>query len=79
VASRQLLFKTFYRLGFVPWDGHPLAKSLQKLIEGDGALSPGAALDLGCGTGDNSILSRQARLAGHRCGFRCQGRGESAG
>jgi cyclopropane fatty-acyl-phospholipid synthase-like methyltransferase len=55
VASRQLLFKTFYRLGFVPWDGHPLAKSLQKLIEGDGALSPGAALDLGCGTGDNSI------------------------
>jgi SAM-dependent methyltransferase len=55
MASRQLLFKTFYRLGFVPWDGHPLAKSLQELIEGDGALAPGTALDLGCGTGDNSI------------------------
>jgi SAM-dependent methyltransferase len=55
MASRQLLFKTFYRLGFVPWDGHPLATSLRDLIEGDGALAPGTALDLGCGTGDNSI------------------------
>jgi SAM-dependent methyltransferase len=55
MASRQLLFKTFYRLGFVPWDGHPLAQSLRDLIEGDGALTPGTALDLGCGTGDNSI------------------------
>ena len=59
MSSRQLLFKTFYRLGFVPWDGHPLAKSLKDLIEGDieggGALAPGTALDLGCGTGDTSI------------------------
>jgi SAM-dependent methyltransferase len=55
MSSRQLLFKVFYRLGFVPWDGHPLAKSLKDLIEGDGALGPGTALDLGCGTGDNSI------------------------
>jgi SAM-dependent methyltransferase len=55
MSSRQLLFKTFYRLGFVPWDGHPLAKSLQDLVEGNGALGPGAALDLGCGTGDSSI------------------------
>ncbi|HET7666880.1 MAG TPA: class I SAM-dependent methyltransferase [Mycobacterium sp.] len=55
MSSLQLLFKTFYRLGFVPWDGHPLAKSLQNVIEGDGALAPGTALDLGCGTGDSSI------------------------
>jgi SAM-dependent methyltransferase len=55
VPSRQLLFKTFYRLGFVPWDGHPLATSLRALVEGNGALAAGTALDLGCGTGDNSI------------------------
>jgi 2-polyprenyl-3-methyl-5-hydroxy-6-metoxy-1,4-benzoquinol methylase len=55
MSSRQLLFRTFYRLGFVPWDGHPLAKSLKDLIEGDVALVPGSALDLGCGTGDTSI------------------------
>lgn len=55
MPSRQLLFKTFYRLGFVPWDGHPLATSLKELVEGDRALAPRTALDLGCGTGDNSI------------------------
>jgi SAM-dependent methyltransferase len=55
VLSRQLLFNTFYRLGFVPWDGHPRASSLEELVEGEGALAPGAALDLGCGTGDSSI------------------------
>jgi SAM-dependent methyltransferase len=58
MASRQLLFKAFYRLGFVPWDGHPLATSLRAIVEGDGTNPPlpaGKALDLGCGTGDNSI------------------------
>lgn len=55
MASRQLLFKTFYRLGFVPWDGHPLPTSLRNLIEGENALAAGTALDIGCGTGDNSL------------------------
>jgi SAM-dependent methyltransferase len=55
MASRQLLFKTFYRLGFVPWDGHPLPTSLRNLIEGENALTTGTALDIGCGTGDNSL------------------------
>jgi SAM-dependent methyltransferase len=60
VGSRQLLFRTFYRLGFTPWDGHPLPTSLTNLIEGEQAPSPAKALDIGCGTGDNSIY-----LAGH--------------
>jgi len=55
MSSRQTLFRVFYRLGFVPWDGHSLAKSMRDLVEGDGALPAGTALDLGCGTGDNSI------------------------
>jgi SAM-dependent methyltransferase len=62
VASRHLLFRVFYRVGFTPWDGHPLAKSLHDLVEGDGsspALAPARALDLGCGTGDNSIYLAQ--------------------
>jgi SAM-dependent methyltransferase len=53
-----MLFRVMYRLGFTPWDGHPLAKSLRDLIEGNGsstALEPSTALDLGCGTGDSSI------------------------
>lgn len=55
MGGRQLLFKTMYRFGFTPWDGHPIAKSLRNLIEGDDALPVGTALDVGCGTGDNSI------------------------
>lgn len=59
MTSRHLLFRTLYRLGFTPWDGHRLASSLRDLIEG-GTLTPAAALDLGCGTGDNAIyLARQ--------------------
>ncbi|OBG85307.1 methyltransferase type 12 [Mycobacterium sp. E802] len=54
MSSRQRLFRWLYRLGFTPWDGHPLAHSLTGLIEG-GSLPPGAALDLGCGTGDNAV------------------------
>jgi SAM-dependent methyltransferase len=61
MASRHLLFQLFYRLGFVPWDEHPLAKSLRDLIEGNGSapLPASTALDLGCGTGDNAIYLAQ--------------------
>ncbi|OMB97227.1 methyltransferase type 12 [Mycobacterium sp. NS-7484] len=54
MSSRQRLFRWLYRLGFTPWDGHPLAHSLTGLIEG-GSLPPSAALDLGCGTGDTAV------------------------
>jgi SAM-dependent methyltransferase len=53
------LFRVFYRLGYVPWDGHPIARSLRDLIEGETALPAGKALDIGCGTGDNSIYLAQ--------------------
>src|ERR1700739_4168199 len=58
MAARQTLFRIFYRIGFTPWDGHPIGQSLRNLVEGTGdtsALPAGTALDLGCGTGDSSI------------------------
>jgi SAM-dependent methyltransferase len=55
MSSRRRLFRTFYRLGFTPWDGHPLPTSLTNLIDGDRAPTPATALDIGCGTGDNAI------------------------
>ena len=56
MSSQHTLFRLFYRLGFTPWDGHPIAKNLQDLVE---ELPAGNALDLGCGTGDSSIYLAQ--------------------
>lgn len=57
MSSRQRLFNAFYRLGFTPWDGHPLPQALKDLVATQPA---GRALDLGCGTGDSAIyLAKQ--------------------
>jgi SAM-dependent methyltransferase len=60
LGSKHTLFRLFYRLGFTPWEGHPLAQSLRNLVEGNDsngapALPAAAALELGCGTGDTAI------------------------
>jgi SAM-dependent methyltransferase len=61
MAPRNMLFRAMYRVGFTPWDGHPLAKILRDLVEGNGspALPVATALDIGCGTGDASIYLAQ--------------------
>jgi SAM-dependent methyltransferase len=62
MASKHALFRIFYRIGFTPWDGHPIAQNLRDLVEGTSdtpALPAGTALDLGCGTGDASIYLAQ--------------------
>lgn len=55
MASRHLMFRIFYALGFTPWDGHPLSATLHDLVEGPDAVPAASVLDVGCGTGDASI------------------------
>lgn len=44
-----------YRIGKTPWERHPLARQLRRLVEGPDALPPGKALDLGCGSGRDAV------------------------
>jgi SAM-dependent methyltransferase len=55
----SFVYRTSYRLGFTPWDRGVPASGLVELIDGNGALPKGRAIDLGCGTGTNSIYLAQ--------------------
>ena len=55
---RRLMADTMYRIGRPPWDTPP-PEPLRELIEGPDALPPGAALDIGCGSGTNVIYLAQ--------------------
>jgi SAM-dependent methyltransferase len=53
MAARHLFFQAAYLLGWKPWDSGVSPPELVEVIEGPHALSPGRAIDLGCGTGTN--------------------------
>lgn len=50
-----LVYRTLYLLGLKVWDRAVPASDLVELVEGASKLSPGRALDIGCGTGTESI------------------------
>jgi SAM-dependent methyltransferase len=50
-----LLYRMAYAIGFKPWDSGTPPLELIRLVEDDGASEPARALDLGCGTGTNTV------------------------
>lgn len=50
-----LLYRMAYAIGFKPWDTGTPPPELIALVEGDSAYQPARALDLGCGTGTNTV------------------------
>jgi SAM-dependent methyltransferase len=53
VNRARIFFGLAYLLGVKPWDSGKPPPELIELVEGPAALTPGRALDLGCGTGTN--------------------------
>lgn len=51
----RILFTFMYRRGRTPWDTGISPPELVEAVEGAGAMPPGRALDLGCGTGTNCL------------------------
>lgn len=51
----QMVYRTIYRLGLVVWQRQAPANDLVALVEGPDALPVGRALDLGCGTGTDTV------------------------
>jgi len=51
----NVFFRLMYRRGFTPWDSGVSPPELVDVIDGTPRLTPGRALDLGCGTGTTSV------------------------
>ncbi|MFF1648614.1 methyltransferase domain-containing protein [Streptomyces sp. NPDC058240] len=54
-AAVRRALEDYYRDGKPPWDSGITPPELVALVEGPGALVPGRALELGCGTGTNAV------------------------
>lgn len=48
-------YRLMYALGLTPWERRSLAGQWEPLLEGPGALEPGRALDVGCGSGRDAV------------------------
>jgi cyclopropane fatty-acyl-phospholipid synthase-like methyltransferase len=53
--TSNIFFRLAYRFGSKPWDSGVSPPELVEVIEGNRRLTPGRALDLGCGTGTTSV------------------------
>ncbi len=51
----NLVYELLYLVGVRPWERPGVTSELRELVEGPGALTPGRALDIGCGTGGPTI------------------------
>ncbi|MGB9302869.1 MAG: class I SAM-dependent methyltransferase, partial [Mycobacterium sp.] len=51
----QVVYRLIYRLGLIIWRRDTPPAELVALVEGPTALPAGRALDLGCGTGTDTI------------------------
>lgn len=51
----SLRYRLLYRFGYTPWDQDHVPAELTALVRGSFALTPGRAIDIGCGTGTQAV------------------------
>ncbi len=54
-SLRMPPYKLMYRFGIAPWEWRDLPETWDPILRGQGALDPGRALDVGCGTGRDAV------------------------
>jgi len=59
MAWLALMYELIYRRGAPRWETGTMPGPLHDLIEGEQALPPGRALDVGCGTGPHAVYLAQ--------------------
>lgn len=52
-------YKWLYRLRISPWERRDVARTWQPVLDGPDALTPGRALDVGCGSGPDAVFLAQ--------------------
>jgi SAM-dependent methyltransferase len=55
MAWQTLMYDLIYRRGTPRWETGTIPAALHNLVEGEQALPPGRALDIGCGTGAHAV------------------------
>jgi cyclopropane fatty-acyl-phospholipid synthase-like methyltransferase len=51
----SLAYRIMYRVGFMPWDTGTIPRPLAEFVQSDSAQPTARALDIGCGTGTQSV------------------------
>jgi len=62
----EKMFREMYEAGDTPWELHRPDCNLIEIVR-DHGINPGAALDIGCGTGNNTIWLAQKGFAATGC------------
>jgi SAM-dependent methyltransferase len=51
----MIRYRLMYRFGLAPWERREISETWRRIVDGSDGISPGRALDVGCGTGRDAV------------------------